>query len=105
MNHSYKKNAMPMYVSLYVVIHHPHVHHAICACTYYNSVKIVNVDCMLVLIVAHQSRSQRVIAERDLENSLLKGRRSRLKQYTSLIIIIVSIVNNNLCKACIQYSL
>ena len=28
--------------------------------------------------------SQRVIAGRDLENSLLKGRRSRLKQYTSL---------------------
>ena len=52
------------------------------------SVKIVNVDCMLTLTVAHQSRrteqqhdmnSQRVIAGRDLENSLLKGRRGRLK--------------------------
>ena len=59
---------------------------------YHNSVKIVNVDCMLTLIVAHPAgelnssmNSQRVRAGKDLENSLLKGRRSRLyKQHTSL---------------------
>ena len=59
---------------------------------YHNSVKIVNVDRMLTLIVAHPAgelnssmNSQRVRAGRDLENSLLKGRRSRLyKQHTSL---------------------
>ena len=83
-----------MYVCMYVAIHRPRVHHALRACAYRSSVKIVNVDSMLTLVVAHQSRpgeqnssmnSQRVIAGRDLENSLLKGRRSRLyKQYTSL---------------------
>ena len=59
---------------------------------YHNLVKIVNVDRMLTLIVAHPAgelnsgmNSQRVSAGRDLENSLLKGRRSRLyKQHTSL---------------------
>ena len=55
--------------------------------------------------------SQRVIAGRDLENNLLKGRRSRL-QYTSLqtIMITVSIINDyalSVCKACtlVLYSL
>ena len=43
-----------MYVCLYVVIRRPHVHRALCACAYRNSVKIVNVDRMLTLIVAHQ---------------------------------------------------
>ena len=41
-----------------------------------------HVDRMLTLIVAHQSRSQ--CQNWTEENSLLKGRRSRLKQYTSL---------------------
>ena len=54
-----------MYVCLYVyyvAIRRPRVHRALYACAYRNSVKIVNV-----------------------ENSLLKGRRSRFyKQYTSL---------------------
>ena len=68
------------------------------------SVKIVNIDCMLTLIVAHQSRSQyhssvnsqQVIAGRDLENNLLKGRRSSTLFYKA-IMIIVSIINDNLC--------
>ena len=59
---------------------------------YHNSVIIVNVDRMLTLIIAHPAgelnssmNSQRVRAGRDLESSLLKGRRSRLyKQHTSL---------------------
>ena len=96
---------------MYVAICRPRVHHAVCACAYRISVEIVNVHSMLTLIVAHQSRrtnssmnSQRVIAGRDLENSLLKGRRSRLKQYTSLQrMIIVSIINDcgavSVCKA------
>ena len=80
--------------------------HYVRARAYHNSVKIVNVDRMLTLIVAHPAgelksrmnssrcslagpeplmNSQRVRAGRDLENSLLKGRRSRLyKQHTSL---------------------
>ena len=64
-------------------MHYAHVR------AYHNSVKIVNVDRMLTLIVAHPAgelNSQRVRAVRDLENSLLKGRRSRLytEQHTSL---------------------
>ena len=78
------------------------------ACAYHNSVKIVNVDRMLTLIVAHPAgelnssmNSQRVRAGRDLENSLLKaGRRSRLyKQHTSLLnatMIIVSIITDSI---------
>ena len=66
--------------------------HYVRACAYHNSVKIINVDRMLILIVAHpvgelnsSMNSQQVRAGRDLENSLLKGRRSRLyKQHTSL---------------------
>ena len=47
-----------MYVCLYVAIHCPHVHYAVCACTYRNSIKIINVYRMLTLIVAHQSRTE-----------------------------------------------
>ena len=61
------------------------------ACAYHNSVKIVNVERMLSLIVAHPAgelnssmNSQLVKAERDLENSLLKGRSRLYKQHTSL---------------------
>ena len=85
-----------MYVCMYVAIRRPRVHHALhyvrVRAMYHNSVKIVNVDRMLTLIVAHPAgelnssmNSQQVGAGRDLENSLLKGRRSRLyKQHTSL---------------------
>ena len=61
-NHSYEKIAVPMYVCMYVcmyvhvAIRRPRVHHALCACAYRNSVKIVNVYRMLTLIIAHQSR-------------------------------------------------
>ena len=77
---------------MYVAIRRPRVHRAVCACAYRNSVKIVNVDRMLTLIVAHQSRTEQqheqpasYSRERDLENSILKGRISRLKQYTKLL--------------------
>ena len=40
----------------YVATRRPRVHHAVCACAYRNSVKIVNVPSTLTLIVAHQSR-------------------------------------------------
>ena len=70
-----------MYV---VAIRRPRVHYARVR-AYHNSVKIVNVDRMLTLIVAHpmaqqetRLNSQRIRAGRDLKNSLLKGRRSRL---------------------------
>ena len=47
--------------------------------------------------------SQRVIAGRDLENSLLKGTRSRLKQYTSIYMIIVLVSFVQCCpKPCIS---
>ena len=39
---------------MYVAIHCPRVHHAVCACAYRNSVKIINVHIMFTLIVAHQ---------------------------------------------------
>ena len=60
--------------------------HAVCACAYRNSVKFVNVYSMLTLIVARRTAAASEVyhAGRDLEDSLLKGRGSRLKQYTSL---------------------
>ena len=60
-----------MYVCMYVAIRRPRVHHALCACAraYHNSVKIVNVDRMLTLIVAHPAgelNSQRIRARERL---------------------------------------
>ena len=50
--HSYEKVAVPMYVCMYVcmyvAIRRPRVRPAVYACAYCNSVKIVNVDCMLL---------------------------------------------------------
>ena len=91
-NHTYEKIAVPMYVCMYVAryVVHVFIMHYACACARIS--QFVNVDCMLTLIVAHPAgelnssmNSQRVRAGKDLENSLLKGRRSRLyKQHTSL---------------------
>ena len=92
--HTRKSLYLCIYVCIDIATSSTCSHLDLCACAYRNSVKIVNIASMLTLIVDHQSRrtvlnssmnSQRVIAGRDLENSLLKGRRSRLcKQYTSL---------------------
>ena len=81
-------------------MHYAHVR------AYHNSVKIVNIDRMLTLIVAHPAgelNSQRVRAVRDLENSLLKGRRSRLytEQHTfynatTMMIIVSQIITDSI---------
>ena len=58
-NHSYEKNRCTyvcMYVCMCVAIRRPRVYYAVCVCAYRNSVKIINVDRMLTLSVAHQSR-------------------------------------------------
>ena len=70
-----------MYV--YVAIRRPRVYRLSCSMRVRISQvgKDRHVDRMLTLIVAHQSRSQ--CQNWTEENSLLKGRRSRLKQYTS----------------------
>ena len=57
-NHLYEKITIPMYTCMYVAIHHPCIHHAVCACAYRNSVKIITVYHMLLtLIVAHLERT------------------------------------------------
>ena len=125
-NLSYDKIAVPMYVCMYVCMYVLYMYVCLYVCSDTSStcssctmrvrahitddsVEIVNVDSMLTLIVAHPAgelrnsskNSQRVRAGRDLENSLLKGRRSRLyKQHTSLqsaaTMIIVSIITDSI---------
>ena len=69
-NHSYKKIAVliyvfmyvcmyvRMYVCMYIPICHPHAQHA-CACAQIDTVRIISIDRMLTLNVAHQTTDAR----------------------------------------------
>ena len=51
-----------MYVCMYVAIRRPRVRPAVYACAYCNSVKIVNVDCMLLNSTCSSLNQEPVVA-------------------------------------------
>ena len=60
-----------MYVCMYVVLRHPCAHHGR-ACVQIDTIKIISVDHMLTLNVAHQQLKLIFEAQADLEETRIK---------------------------------
>ena len=65
-----------MYVCMYVPIRRLHAHHAH-ACAQIDTVKIVNIDCVLTLNVTHQTTEACFKAQADLEEIETRKRSGR----------------------------
>ena len=60
-----------VHVCMYVVLRHPHAHHGH-ACVQIDTIKIISVDHMLTLNVAHQQLKLLFEAQADLEETRIK---------------------------------